>query len=112
MAVTIRLARGGRKKVAFFSIVAADSRAARDGRFLEKLGTYNPQAEPKEFNIKADRIDYWLSQGAEVSETVANLLKQDKTVEKIAVGASGGDVSAIARLPERTRKPKAPKAAK
>lgn len=106
MAVKIRLARGGRKKIAFFSIVAADSRNARDGRFLEKLGVYDPQATPKKFTINAERITYWMSQGAEVSETVANLMAQDKTAERVAAVAAGTDASAIARLPERTRKVK------
>ncbi len=111
MAVKIRLARGGRKKIAFFSIVASDSRSARDGRFLEKLGIYNPQANPKEFTINAARINYWVEQGAEISETVANLMAQDKTMERIAAVADGKDASAIARLPERARKAKKAKAA-
>ena len=111
MAVKIRLARGGRKKIAFFSIVATDSHNARDGRFIEKLGTYNPQANPKQFSIDAGRIGYWIEQGAEISETVVNLMRQDKTEARIAAAAEGKDLSAIVRAPERVRKAKKSKTA-
>ena len=70
MAVKIRLARGGRKKLARYRVVAADSRSPRDGRFIETLGYYNPQAEPKEFKLNAERIGYWMDQGAKPSDTV------------------------------------------
>ncbi len=111
MAVKIRLARGGRKKIAFFSIVATDSHNARDGRFIEKLGTYDPQANPKQFNINTARIGYWIEQGAEISETVANLMRQDKTAERIAAVSEGKDATAVVRAPERTRKAKKSKTA-
>jgi small subunit ribosomal protein S16 len=80
----------------------------RDGRFLENLGTYNPEAQPKEFLIKTERVAYWLSQGAEPSETVNNLLKQDRFYEKNEALAKGLAVETVAaeRLPERKRKSK------
>ena len=74
--VTIRLARGGRKKLPVYTIVAADSRTARDGRFLEKLGQYNPNTEPVLNSIKEDAIKAWVQKGAQVSPTVRSLLKR------------------------------------
>ena len=75
--VVIRLARGGAKKRPFFTIVAADSRSARDGRFFERVGFYNPKATETEtkFRIAEDRLAHWRSVGAQVSPTVARLVK-------------------------------------
>ncbi|MGD9200742.1 MAG: 30S ribosomal protein S16 [Chitinispirillia bacterium] len=108
MAVKIRLARGGRKKVARFRIVAADSRCRRDGKFIETLGAYNPQAEQKEFNYDVNRMQYWLNRGAQATETVQNLLKQDCYKEKIEAIEKGLDIenTDIKRKPERKRKTK------
>jgi small subunit ribosomal protein S16 len=106
--VKIRLARGGRKKVARYRIVAADGRAPRDGRFLETLGYYNPEAEPKDFEIKTDRMAYWLGQGAVPSLTVKNLLRQDRFEEKKEAIVKGLSVeeAKIERVAERKRKAK------
>lgn len=108
LTVKIRLSRGGRKKVARYRIVAADSRFPRGGRFLETLGNYNPQSEPKEFNINIERVGYWLKQGAKTTETVENLLHQDRFKEKYEAITKGLDVSTlnIERKPDRKRKPK------
>lgn len=76
MSVRIRLARSGAKKRPFYRIVAADQRASRDGRFLEKLGTYNPNTEPSTVTLNQPRIDYWLGVGAQASDTVARLLRK------------------------------------
>ena len=75
MAVKIRLARHGAKKRPFYRIVAADSESPRDGRFLEKLGTYNPLQEPAEVVLNADRINFWINQGATPTDTVRSILK-------------------------------------
>ncbi|MGB5984646.1 MAG: 30S ribosomal protein S16 [Desulfobacterales bacterium] len=75
MAVKIRLARHGAKKRPFYRIVAADGESPRDGRFIEKLGTYNPLAEPVELVFDAERVRYWIGQGAQPSDTVRTLLK-------------------------------------
>lgn len=72
--VTLRLARFGAKKRPFYRIVAADSRAKRDGRFIEVIGTYDPRSEPPSVNLKDDRIRYWLSVGAQPSDTVRRLI--------------------------------------
>ncbi len=108
MSVKIRLARVGRRNVSRFRVVAIDGRTQRDGKFLEVLGTYNPQATPKQFTMNSDRIAFWIEKGAEVSETVHNLLKQDRYFEKIEGKAKGLSPEAmnLERLPERKRKPK------
>ncbi len=77
MAVKIRLARHGAKKRPFYRIVVADSESPRDGRFLENVGTYNPLQEPAEVTLKADRVHYWLQQGAIPTDTVRSLLKKE-----------------------------------
>ncbi|WP_298009678.1 30S ribosomal protein S16 [uncultured Aquabacterium sp.] len=79
--VVIRLARGGSKKRPFFNIVAADSRNRRDGRFLERVGFYNPVASgnAESLRVAFDRVEYWVNNGAQVSETVGRLLRQAKT---------------------------------
>ncbi|MDZ7651212.1 MAG: 30S ribosomal protein S16 [Burkholderiaceae bacterium] len=76
--VVIRLARGGAKKRPFFNIVATDSRNARDGRFIERVGFYNPVATANEakFRLAADRLTYWTGVGAQMSPTVARLVKE------------------------------------
>jgi small subunit ribosomal protein S16 len=108
LSVKIRLTRTGRKKIVCYRIVVADSRTQRDGRFLENVGTYDPMANPKKFDIKVDRVAYWLKQGAQPTETVRNLLKQDRFNEKAEALAKGLDIAAakIERRPERKRKPK------
>ncbi|MBX2834050.1 MAG: 30S ribosomal protein S16 [Micavibrio sp.] len=77
MALALRLSRGGRKGRPFYRIVVADKRSPRDGRYIEKLGTYNPLLEndnDNRVNLVEDRIKYWLSQGAQPSERVAIFL--------------------------------------
>jgi len=76
--VVIRLARGGAKKRPFYNMVVADARARRDGRFIERIGFYNPLASDKEqgLYVATDRLSYWREQGAQPSQTVARLLKQ------------------------------------
>ncbi len=75
--VTIRLSRKGAKKRPFYHIVVTDSRNKRDGRYIEKVGFFNPIAsgQEEELRIDQERVDYWISQGAKTSERVAALLK-------------------------------------
>jgi small subunit ribosomal protein S16 len=84
--VIIRLARGGAKKRPFFNMVVADSRDARDGRFIERIGFYNPRAIEGEeaLRIQLDRVNYWQSQGARLSETVTKLVKRFGAGQKAA----------------------------
>lgn len=84
MALKIRLARGGAKKRPFYSIVVADSRSARDGRFIEKIGTYNPLlAKTDENRVKydAERAQYWLSKGAKATDRVARFFSVNGLVK-------------------------------
>lgn len=76
--VIIRLARGGAKKRPFFNMVVADSRDARDGKFIERIGFYNPRAAEGEeaLRVKLDRVTYWQSKGAQLSDTAKKLIKQ------------------------------------
>jgi len=72
--VKIRLARRGRKKLAMFDVVVADARAPRDGRFIEKIGTYNPLTNPATIDLSDDRAFHWLMNGAQPSDTVKAML--------------------------------------
>jgi small subunit ribosomal protein S16 len=76
--VVIRLSRGGAKKRPFFNMVVADSRNARDGRFIERVGFYNPKAAEGEesLRIAMDRLTYWQGKGAQLSDTAARLVKK------------------------------------
>ena len=74
MAVKIRLARHGAHKAPYYRIVVADSRARRDGRYIEQVGTYNPLTEPKKVTMDLEKIDTWFAQGAKPTETVARLI--------------------------------------
>ncbi|MDA3933619.1 MAG: 30S ribosomal protein S16 [Gammaproteobacteria bacterium] len=76
--VKIRMARGGAKKQPFYHIVVTDSRKSRDGRYIERLGYFNPVARGKDvrLHLNVDRADHWLQEGAQISERANNLLKQ------------------------------------
>lgn len=78
--VVIRLARGGSKKRPFYNIIVADSRCRRDGRFIERVGFYNPVANEKQERVRlhSDRLNHWISQGAQVSDAVTKLINQQK----------------------------------
>lgn len=125
MALKIRLARGGSKKRPFYRIVATDSRMPRDGRFIEKLGTYNPLlAKDSEERVKMDmeRVKYWLDQGAQPTDRIARMLEaagvltkkersnpkkavpgkkaQDRAEEKAAKAAEAAEAAAEAPAEE------------
>ena len=76
--VSIRLSRGGSKRRPFYHVVVSDSRSPRDGRYIERVGFFNPQARGQEESVRLDdaRIDYWMSKGAKPSERVAGLIKE------------------------------------
>ena len=96
--VKLRLARAGAKKKPFYRIVAVDGRFRRDGRFLEKLGTYNPLT--KELTIKRENIEKWLSVGASASETVAKLLNKEGFDLKMTYTPKEKVVKEAARMAE------------
>ena len=76
MAVKIRMKRVGAKNAPFFRIVVADGRSPRDGRFIEEIGSYQPLKKSDNFKLDLDRAKYWLSKGAQPSETVASFIKK------------------------------------
>lgn len=76
MAVKVRLARAGAKKTPFYRIVVTDARSPRDGRFIERLGHYDPRAEPADIRMDLDRFDYWVQNGAKATRTVVTLARR------------------------------------
>ncbi len=88
MSLKIRLARGGAKKRPYYSIVIADSRSPRDGRFIERVGTYNPMVErshPDRVSLKPERVQHWLGVGALPTDRVARFLGEAGLIDKPAV---------------------------
>jgi small subunit ribosomal protein S16 len=89
MAVKIRMKRVGAKNAPVFRIVVADSRSPRDGKFIEELGTYQPLKKGQNFTMDLERVKYWLSKGAQPSDTVASFIKKaGKTVVPAAAAAA------------------------
>lgn len=80
MAVKIRLRRLGAKKAPYYRIVVADSRAPRDGKFIEEIGTYNPMTEPSVFTVDAEKAKQWIANGAQPTETVRDLFKKNGVI--------------------------------
>ena len=76
MAVKIRLRRMGKKKAPFYRVVVADSRSPRDGKFIDEIGTYDPNQDPSVFKLDEEKAKQWLANGAKPTETVGKLLKQ------------------------------------
>ncbi len=76
MSAKIRLRRDGSKNNPYYRVVVADSRSPRDGKFIELVGTYDPKKTADNFTLKMDRIDHWISSGAQPSDTVASLIKK------------------------------------
>ncbi len=106
MALKIRLARGGAKKHPFYQIVVADARAPRDGRFVEKVGTYNPmlpQEHQDRIRLKEDRIKHWLSVGAQPTDRVALFLGKAKLIEMPAIRVTPIKSAPKAKAQERLK---------
>ena len=101
--VKIRLRRTGAKKQPSYRIVVADSRAPRDGRFLEIIGNYNPRTEPVTVNIHEDRVLHWLTVGAQMTETVQRLFKNAGTLDRFARLKEGADLQQLLVEAEATR---------
>ncbi|HET8832309.1 MAG TPA: 30S ribosomal protein S16 [Casimicrobiaceae bacterium] len=96
--VVIRLARGGAKKRPFYNVVVTDSRSRRDGRFIERVGFYNPVAAANEegLRIAHDRIDYWRQHGAKLSDTVSMLVARAKSATASAPAAAAAPAATAA----------------
>jgi small subunit ribosomal protein S16 len=109
MSVVIRLMRAGAKKRPFFRMVAADSRRQRDGRFLEILGHYNPLTQPYELVVHKDKVETWISKGAQPSEQVASLLRslgiptQSAPAARPGASPAAGDKPAAKRAVQRAK---------
>jgi small subunit ribosomal protein S16 len=82
--VRIRLTRAGAKKAPFYRIVVTDHRSPRGGKFLETIGTFDPLRKEGQFEIKRDRLDFWKSKGAQLSDTVVAVLKKNPPVAPVA----------------------------
>jgi small subunit ribosomal protein S16 len=82
MAVVLRLSRAGTHKAPFYHVVATDSRNARDGRYIEDVGVYDPTRTPEKIEIKTERVEHWLKVGAKPSQTVSMLLKRVQKAAK------------------------------
>jgi small subunit ribosomal protein S16 len=95
--VIIRLARGGAKKTPFYNIVVADSRNRRDGRFIERVGFYNPSAKANAESLRIDeaRVTHWQNNGAQLSETVARLVKFHAKGPEHAIAAKAKDAAKV-----------------
>ena len=92
MAVSIRLRREGTTNRPYYKVVVADSRSPRDGKFIEILGTYDPKKTGDNSNIDTARADYWISKGAQPSDTVRSLLKKNR--KRVTATAGAPEVSA------------------
>ena len=98
--VAIRLRRAGSKKRPFFRVVVTDSRAARDSRFVEILGHYNPRTTPALVDVRKDRVDYWISKGAQPSDSVRTLIARHLTVKAEPAAPPASSASAGTKAPE------------
>lgn len=97
--VRIRLMRMGRKGQPSYRVVVADSRSPRDGRFIENIGWYNPLTDPSTIEIDKDRANYWLSKGAQPSESVGSLLRRAGIKQRATAGAGVGTSTTASATP-------------
>lgn len=102
MTVKIRLTRTGKKKAPSYRIVVADSRSPRDGRIIEKIGWYNPLAEPSVINVDAEKALKWLHVGAQPTESVESLLKRAGVMERFAQAKAAKSASVAESTPAAT----------
>jgi len=101
--VRLRLRRRGRTHHPFYDIVAADARTKRDGKFIERIGYYNPMTQPSTISVDHERAIYWLSVGAQMSETVRNIFHYDGVLLRRALQHQGRSAEEIDRLVEEHR---------
>ena len=107
MAVSIRLRREGAKNRPYYKIVVADSRSPRDGKFIEIIGTYDPKT-PGNSSLKVERAEYWISKGAQPSDTVRSLIKRNKKIATAAELPSRVDNGASQSAQEQVSPPSTP----
>ncbi len=97
MSVSIRLRREGTTNTPYYKVVVADSRSPRDGKFIEIIGTYDPKKQGHNSTLKLDRIEHWISKGAQASDTVRSLIKKNRAV--VSPGASEAGSSTASATP-------------
>ena len=108
MAVSIRLRREGAKNRPYYKVVVTDSRSPRDGKFIELIGTYDPKKPDHNSTLKLDRIDHWISQGAQPSDTVRSLIKKNKKIATAAEPQSRVEQGAWQSAQEQVSPPPPP----
>ena len=111
MAVTIRLRREGALNRPYFKVVVTDTRSPRDGKFIEIVGTYDPKKAGQNSTLKLDRIEHWISKGAQPSDTVRSLIKKTKNPEAAAKKAAAAAAKKAVPAPKPAPAPAAPVAA-
>src|ERR1700757_147578 len=102
MAVAIRLRREGALNRPYFKVVVADKRSPRDGKFIEIVGTYDPKKRGNNSTLKLDRVEYWISKGAQPSDTVRSLIKKNKNPEAAAKKAAATAAKKAAKKAAKT----------
>jgi len=95
MAVSIRLRREGTTNRPYYKVVVADSRSPRDGKFIEIIGTYDPKKPDHNSTLKLDRIDHWISKGAQPSDTVRSLIKKNRSVAAAATPTPESELAPV-----------------
>ena len=108
MAVSIRLRREGAKNSPYYKVVVADRRSPRDGKFIEIIGTYDPKISGRNSTLKIDRVEYWISKGAQPSDTVRSLIKKNKKAAATAEPATKTEQNEQQSVPEPSSPPAAP----
>ena len=108
MAVSIRLRREGAKNRPYYKVVVADSRSPRDGKFIEIIGTYDPKKPGHNSTLKLDRAEYWISKGAQPSDTVRSLIKRNKKMTIAAEPPSQSEQESSQSTQEEVVPPPAP----
>jgi len=111
MAVAIRLRREGALNRPYFKVVVADKRSPRDGKFIEIVGTYDPKKRGNNSTLKLDRVEYWISKGAQPSDTVRSLIKKNKNPEAAAKKAAAVEAKKAAKPKPAAETEEAPAAA-
>jgi small subunit ribosomal protein S16 len=108
MAVSIRLRREGAKNSPYYKVVVADRRSPRDGKFIEIIGTYDPKIPGRNSTLNIDRVEYWISKGAQPSDTVRSLIKKNKKPAATAEPAATTAQSEQQSVPEPSSPPAPP----
>ena len=108
MAVSIRLRREGTKNRPYYKVVVADKRSPRDGKFIETIGTYDPKKPDHNSTLNIDRVEYWISKGAQPSDTVRSLIKKNKKIAAGTVASSEAKPERSQSVQEETSPPASP----